>query len=250
MSRVGSRRRGALIGAAVLAAVAGGVLGGLGGVAGLVGAPDRASAHDFLESTNPAADAVVTDALDTVSLTFNSAPLADGAAAIAIEVRDPSGANIATGPVAIVDATLSVPVAPTAVGVHQVLWQTVSSDGHPVSGQYTFDYEGPLAVPTPDATLAPTGTATVTAAPTATATPASTGTAAADTGTAAADTGAASGSSGGGVTPLVWVGIVSAAGVLAVVLVAALLVARRRPAATPEAPPAEPRAPESEREGD
>jgi len=237
--RVVQRRRRTFVGVAVLAAVAGGVLGGLGGAAALVGVPDRASAHDFLESTDPAADAVVTDALDTVSLTFNSAPLADGAAAIAIEVRDPSGANIATGPVAIVDATLSVPVAPTAVGVHQVLWQTVSSDGHPVSGQYTFDYEGPLAAPIPDATPTPSATATVTAAPTPTA---STSTAPATA--APGDSSTAAGS--GGVTPLVWVGVAAAVGVLAVVLVVALLV-RRRGSAGPEAPSTA--APEQEREG-
>jgi len=236
------RRRRAFVAAAMLAAVAGGVLGGLGGTAGLVGAPERASAHDFLESTSPAADATVTDALETVSLTFNSPPLADGAAAIAIEVHDPSGANIATGPVAIVDATLSVPVAPTAVGVHQVLWQTVSSGGHPVSGQYTFDYEGPIPPPTADASPLPT--ATVTAAPTAAPAPEATASGAAPSGD---ESGPAT---GGGVTPLVWVGIAAAAGVLAVVLAVVLLVLRRRPVPVPDAPQAAPEAADPERDGD
>lgn len=233
------RRRRLLLGAAVLAAVTGGALGGLGGVTGLVGTPERASAHDFLVSTTPAADDVVTGELDTVSLTFNAPPLADGAAAIAIEVRDPSGANIVTGAVSIVDSTLSVAVAPTAVGAHQVLWQTVSSDGHPVSGEFAFDYEGPAVAPSAASSPTPSATATVTAAPTPTPSSAA----------ALSEAGSSRGT-GGGVTPLVWVGVASAAGVLAVVLVAALLVARRRSASARPVLPAEPTDPEEERRGE
>ncbi len=234
-----SRRRVTVVGAAVLAALAGAVLGGLGGVAGLTGAPDRASAHDFLESTVPAADEVVTGALDTVTLTFNSPPLADASAAIAIEVHDPSGGNIATGTVSIVDSTLSIAVAPVSTGAHQVLWQTVSSDGHPVSGEFAFDYEGPITAPTPEATVAPTADSTATPAPAvATATPE-----APEPVVTAAAADASGTASGGGVTPLVWVGLGSAVAVLAVVGLVAVLAGRRRAAPAAPAAPGEERLP-------
>ena len=32
-------------------------------------------------------------------------------------------------------------------GEYRVLWKTVSADGHPVSGEFSFTYAGTLAVP-------------------------------------------------------------------------------------------------------
>jgi methionine-rich copper-binding protein CopC len=189
-----------------------------------------ASAHDFVVSTSPAADQVVTDALTEVALTFNEPPLTELGSGIAVEVRAGSGANLAgenvAGDVSIVDSTLSVPVSLPAVGVYTVIWQTVSSDGHPVSGEYSFDYQGPVAAapaptgtssggsPTPDATGTPTA-----AAP------------APETGTAAAAPGAAEGdpaSTGRGVSvPLVLAGVVGALVIVALVTVVIVLTARR-----------------------
>jgi hypothetical protein len=55
-----------------------------------------------------------------------------------------------------------VPVTITETGLHTVTWQSVSSDGHTISGSYTFSYAGPIG--DEPVTLE---TATVTAPPTA-----------------------------------------------------------------------------------
>jgi hypothetical protein len=162
-------------------------------------------------------------------LGFNEPPLTDFASAIAIEVRDAAGANIVTDPVSIVDSTLTVPVAPTAQGAYTVLWQTVSSDGHPVSGEYGFTYAGPVAAPTPTtapatapATAAGTGPGGGTAAPT----PA----ASAEPGDPVTPSPDASGTAaeGGDSGALVWVGLGGALLVLVVAGVVVALVVRRR----------------------
>ena len=118
-------------------------LGSLGfaGVLAL-GAATPASAHDALQSSDPAADATVTEPLDAVTLTYSEELLAlggetNGFAIQVIDVEDQS--HHEDGCVAIDGATASEAVA-LDPGTYQVLWQVVSSDGHPISGEYRFDY--------------------------------------------------------------------------------------------------------------
>lgn len=210
--------------AAVVATVAasGLLIGGLAGVGG-------ASAHDYLVSTNPAADATVTEPLTQVVLGFNEPPLTDFASAIAIEVRDAGGANIVTSPVSIVDSTLTVSVSPTAQGAYTVLWQTVSSDGHPVSGEYGFTYSGPVAEPSAEPSAEPGPTSEPAAGSTSGSTASAEPTSEPDkTPTAAPGAAGADPASGGGSSALVWVGL---GGALAIVVIAGTVVAvvvRRR----------------------
>jgi methionine-rich copper-binding protein CopC len=122
------------------------VLAGVGvAFAAALGGAQSASAHDYIISTNPASGATVTDALTQVALTFNEPPLTNFPAAIAIEVKDPAGTVVSDGKVSITNAVLSTSVAPTTDGSYQVVWQTVSADGHPVSGDFTFAYAGPAS---------------------------------------------------------------------------------------------------------
>ncbi|MCS5722980.1 copper resistance protein CopC [Herbiconiux sp. CPCC 203407] len=209
--------RRALAGVTAATVVVAGLL--LGGVVGA----GSASAHDYLVSTAPAADTTVTEPLTQVVLGFNEPPLTDFASAIAIEVRDAAGANIVTDPVSIVDSTLTVSVAPTAQGEYTVLWQTVSSDGHPVSGEYGFTYAGPVAEPTPTATPGAGEDPTSAPTPPASAEPDETATASPD----ASGTIAESGDSGA----LVWVGLGGALIVLAIAGGVVALVTRHRRAA-------------------
>ncbi|WP_291046731.1 copper resistance CopC family protein [Herbiconiux sp.] len=214
--------RRALAGVTAATVAAGGLL--LGGVVGA----GSASAHDYLVSTSPAADSTVTEPLTQVVLGFNEPPLTDFASAIAIEVRDAAGANIVTDPVSIVDSTLTVSVAPTAQGAYTVLWQTVSSDGHPVSGEYGFTYAGPVAAPAP--TTAPaTAPATEPGGGTSAPTPA----ASAEPGDPVTPSPDASGTAaeGGDSGALVWVGLGGALLVLVVAGVVVALVIRSRRAA-------------------
>lgn len=122
-------------------------------------AAPAATAHDALASSTPAVDEVVSTPLTQVQLTFNEEPLAGFDTGIVIAVIDPAGTDISTGDVMVDATTLTKSVSPTTVGSYQVLWQTVSADGHPISGQYAFSYAVESLI-TPTATLTPTTTAT------------------------------------------------------------------------------------------
>ena len=229
MTRLRSRVR-----AAALAAVAGlGVAGAL-----VLGGAGSASAHDYLVSTSPSADATVTEALAEVALTFNEPPLTELDAGIAVEVHDPAGATVSSGEVSIVNSTLSVAVAPTTAGSYTVLWQTVSSDGHPVSGEFAFDYQGPAAT-TPDG--AGSGTATTPGAGTTPGTEGTAGTSGADGAQGAENATPAPTASGGpaagtpgpvaqdtGAPSPVLIGLGAALGVLVLVGIAVTVVLTRR----------------------
>lgn len=108
-----------------------------------------AAAHDALAQAVPAADETVTTELSSVTLTFSETPLAEFANAIALNVTDPAGTSITTGAPVAEGTTLSVPVEVTEAGLHTVTWQSVSSDGHTISGTYTFTYAGPIAAAAP-----------------------------------------------------------------------------------------------------
>lgn len=138
---------------------------GVGAVVAISGAA-AASAHDTLDSTDPASGSTVTS-LSTVSLTFSADPLGtDGATVIQLIGPDKKYYETAcpdlNGPV------VASPVALGPAGTYEVLWRVVSSDGHPISGSYTFGYapEGtasppaagsatPKCGPKADATAAP-----------------------------------------------------------------------------------------------
>ena len=128
-----------------------------------------AAAHDALARAVPAADETVTTELSSVTLTFSETPLAEFANAIALNVTDPAGTSITTGAPVAEGTTLSVPVEVTEAGLHTVTWQSVSSDGHTISGTYTFTYAGPVAAAAPT-TPAPAAS-TPAASPSATAEP-------------------------------------------------------------------------------
>lgn len=119
-----SRRR-------ALAALAAVVLGGLWTLLGPAGA---ASAHAVLVSMSPPPDALLDAAPERVTIEFNE-PV--DTTADSLTVTDGSGAVISSDPV-VEGATVSVEVPATAQGWHAVSWRVVSSDGHPLSGAWTF----------------------------------------------------------------------------------------------------------------
>lgn len=140
----------------------------------LIATAGPASAHDQLIGSTPAADATVEGLPAELVLTFSAVISAD-AGASEVQVTDAAGTDIAGVPVA--DGTaLTVPLEQDASGVLAVLWKVVSSDGHPISGEFSFTVTAPAAPtesPTPTASPTPTesATPTETAAPTATPTP-------------------------------------------------------------------------------
>lgn len=120
-----------------------------------------AEAHDALAESNPAQGQTVTEKLDQIVLTFNEAPLSGLQGGIVIQAVGPGGHEVTTGELRIQDRTLSRAVLMTDQGDYTVSWRTVSADGHPIDGSYTFSYAGPIPA-APTATVTPTSSATPT----------------------------------------------------------------------------------------
>ncbi|HEY0247204.1 MAG TPA: copper resistance CopC family protein [Gryllotalpicola sp.] len=112
----------------------------------LVFAPaTAASAHDYLVSSTPAANATVTSALPRVTLVFDDVVLDENGRGALVQVTDASGRNYEAGCAEVQGRDVSVPVALGAAGGYRVTWQIVSADGHPVSASIQFAYHGPAA---------------------------------------------------------------------------------------------------------
>ena len=129
-------------------------------------------AHDELLGSDPAANATV-DALPAeLTLTF-SGVIASETGASEVQVTDAAGTSLADGEPTAQDNVLSQPLTGEASGAVTVLWKVVSSDGHPISGEFSFTVEGAPA-PTPtETTPAPEPTeTTATPVPTETTAPA------------------------------------------------------------------------------
>lgn len=118
----------------------------MAGVALLVNAP-AASAHAQLESSDPAAGAVVPVAPRQVTLVFGEAV---EPSAKSIEVFDDHFRRVPTGQIAATGSgggglSASLP-AGLANGTYTVTWQVSSSDTHPVSGSFRFSVGVPSTV--------------------------------------------------------------------------------------------------------
>lgn len=129
-----------------------------------------AQAHDALQSTSPERDTTVTTAPEKVTVTLSQPPTdSDSLNLSVITVTDSTGTTRSDGKVTVAGATISTNVAPGNNGPYKVLWRTVSSDGHPIEGNFTFTVQDPAvtsaaAVPPASATasapqsLTPTAT--------------------------------------------------------------------------------------------
>lgn len=113
------------------------------------------SAHDQLVSTDPAADAVLTALPAEITLSFSAELLGDGASNV-VEVTDAAGTSLIEGTAVVDGVTVTQALTGTASGAISVIWRVVSSDGHPISGEFAFTVDAP-APPTsaPTETTAP-----------------------------------------------------------------------------------------------
>lgn len=140
--------------------------------AGVVGPGASVSAHTELEATIPAADEVVADPVDAVTLVFTAdvTTIDNG-----FEVLDPSGTVRA--PTALEGGgTTQVlrfdpPLAGGSVGVR---WAVAAADGHVIEGTFSFVVDAPAPTTAPPSTTSTSTTTTVpptstTVAPTTTA---------------------------------------------------------------------------------
>ncbi len=123
-----------------------------------------ASAHDQVVSTSPADGASVA-ALTKVSVSF-SEPVLDVASANRIVVTGPDGA--VSGDLTTADKVITYTfAAPLPAGAYRVQWRAASSDGHPVSGTFSFTVKAAATTP-PMSTATAAGTPTASASATAT----------------------------------------------------------------------------------
>lgn len=171
-------------------------------------AAQPASAHDSLLSAAPGDGETVTS-LQEIVLTYSGDPIGQQGANL-VELRGPDGRYYETACPALAGPDVTTPVTPGPAGTYTVIWRIVSSDGHPVSGEYTFDYAPPAgATATPGA--ASPGASSPACAPAGAATPAP-----------------AAPSDGGGAAGL-WLGIGIGGAAVVVVAVVAWLLVRRSP---------------------
>ena len=104
-----------------------------------------ASAHNYLVSSSPEDGAVVTEQPGIISVTTNDAVLdLDGTGAgSAIQVSGPGGAPLyyGDGCVSVAGATAETTAELGEAGEYTVTWQVVSTDGHPISDTFSFDWQ-------------------------------------------------------------------------------------------------------------
>ena len=114
-------------------------------VAGLVITAPAAFAHASLESTEPAAGAILSSAPREVVLRFTEPVRADRDA---IRLFDATGAQLETGALTQPEGRVVVVALPGLDdGGYAVAWKVISADGHPIGGAFTWRVgEGSTAV--------------------------------------------------------------------------------------------------------
>lgn len=132
----------------------------------LVVSTSVAAAHAKLESMTPADGSTMAAPPTQVVLTFNE-PV--GSSGTQVQVKSPTGANVATGEVQVIDNKVTQPVgAMVEAGRYQVEARVASADGHPitVTGSFTVTHIGhPATAPAsePAATSGRSNTVTIVA---------------------------------------------------------------------------------------
>ncbi|MDR6972397.1 copper resistance protein CopC [Leifsonia shinshuensis] len=200
-----------------------------------------ADAHDYLVSSDPAADATVTAPLSAMTLTFNDRVLdlsGKGSTNLLTVTGPDSGTrHFETGCATVADTALTAPVALGGAGRYTVTYQIVSADGHTVSSSYAFTYQPPAgATAAAGSEGSPCG---ATGSTEAGSSPGAGGSSAGATppATAAASTAQPTTPASTGTDLGLVIGIAIGIVVLAVIGVAiVLLTSRRRPPAAPGAP--------------
>lgn len=97
-------------------------------------------AHNYLVATTPAEGAVVTEQPGTISLETND-ELLDVGDGSAIRVQGPDGRYYGDGCTEVVGVTAEAHAELGTPGEYTVTWQVVSTDGHPISGSWKFQWQ-------------------------------------------------------------------------------------------------------------
>ena len=122
-------------------------------------------AHDELIGADPSVNADVGALPAQITMTF-SGVLMDEPGATQVVVTDAAGASLTDGEPTLDGTHLTQSLSGSASGPVTVTWRVVSSDGHPVSGQYTFTVQAGPSQTVPPGETTTTQTQTLTATPT------------------------------------------------------------------------------------
>ncbi|MGO2541545.1 copper resistance CopC family protein [Specibacter sp. AOP5-B1-6] len=112
----------------------------------LLGSSTAALAHDSITGTSPADGATVESVPEKIEISLSNTPAVIGSQVLVV---DEAGTNWAAGDVDVLDKVATQRVRPgSPAGKYTVKWRLVSSDSHPIEGEFHFT-----------ATAASTGTA-------------------------------------------------------------------------------------------
>lgn len=101
----------------------------------------NAAAHTYLDKTNPAEGAVVTEPLQSIELTY-AGKIEVGST---FKVIASSGEEIQSSSMDLVDGVLTGTFdLPLPNDEYIVDWNSISEDGHPLSGQFSFTVDAPV----------------------------------------------------------------------------------------------------------
>ncbi len=142
----GAPRRGARLGGLALLVAAS---------AALVVVPSvPASAHNYLVATTPAKGEVVTGQPGTISLETNDELLEIEGGAV-IQAQGPDGRYYGDGCAVVVGVSAETQAQLGTPGTYTVAWKVVSSDGHPISGTWSFEWQPAEGVALAEGTTEP-----------------------------------------------------------------------------------------------
>jgi methionine-rich copper-binding protein CopC len=101
-------------------------------------------AHSEIVASTPEAGETLTALPDAFSVTASETLLDLGDQGVfALQIRDAAGEYYGDGCVQVVDDTMSAEPALGDSGDYTMIWQVVSADGHPISGEIPFTWEAP-----------------------------------------------------------------------------------------------------------
>ncbi|MFY0742922.1 copper resistance protein CopC [Solibacillus silvestris] len=111
-------------------------------LAALFLAVPNVAAHTYLDTTNPEDGAVVTETLQAIELTY-AGKIEVGST---FKVISSNGEEIETVSMDLVDGVLTGTFdSPLPNDDYTVEWNSISSDGHPLSGKFSFTVDAPVA---------------------------------------------------------------------------------------------------------
>ncbi|RSM71637.1 copper resistance protein CopC [Actinoplanes sp. ATCC 53533] len=117
----------------------------LGFLIALVAPAAPASAHAVLQSTEPATDAVLSQAPQRVTLTFSEpVQLLDGR----VQVLAPDNSRVEQGQPSVSGSTITINLNSQQKGTYLVSYRVVSADSHPIAGSFPYSVGAPSASPT------------------------------------------------------------------------------------------------------